>query len=163
MSAATVQALKLQQKTVPRIMGDMQKNVTLAIAAIASEVSALHRRVSEMEDSSAGESLGGPPATFAAALPGAAGDGRIRVYPNSTVEHDAQSAAGAHSAPARSDGCGAPLTVNFDAMALALELAALRTANERASRREFALVRTRSLHHNLSTCTLTHSFSLPTC
>ncbi len=67
-----MQALKLQQKTVPRILGDMQKNVTLAIAAIASEVSALHRRVSEIEDSSAI-----PAATCAAALPGS-GDGQIR-------------------------------------------------------------------------------------
>ncbi len=67
-----MQALKLQQKTVPRVLGDMQKNVTLAIAAIASEVSALHRRVSEIEDSSAI-----PAATCAAALPGSV-DGQIR-------------------------------------------------------------------------------------
>ena len=56
----------------PRIIGDMQKNVTLAIATIASEVSALHRRVSEIEDSSAL-----PSATCAAALPDSS-DGPIR-------------------------------------------------------------------------------------
>ena len=48
----------------PRIIADMQKNVTLAVAAIASELSSLHRRVSEIEDSSAVL-----PATCAAALP----------------------------------------------------------------------------------------------
>ena len=58
-----------------------------------------------------------------------------RVYPNSTAEHDAP----AVLAPAV-EGRAGPLTINFDAMALALELAALRTSNERASRREFALV-----------------------
>jgi len=67
-----MQALKLQQKTTPKVMGDMQRNVTLAIAAIASEVSALHRRVSEIEDSSAI-----PSATCAAALPDSS-DGQIR-------------------------------------------------------------------------------------
>ena len=55
------------------------------------------------------------------------------MYPNSTAEHDAQSTL--------AEGRSGPVTINFDAMALALELAALRTANERASRREFALVR----------------------
>ena len=63
-----------------------------------------------------------------------------RVYPNSTAEHDAP----AVLAPAP-EGESVPLTINFDAMALALELAALRTSNERASRREFALVTPESL------------------
>ena len=63
-----------------------------------------------------------------------------RVYPNSTAERDAP----AVLAPT-SEGGTAPLTINFDAMALALELAALRTSNERASRREFALVSPDSL------------------
>ena len=63
-----------------------------------------------------------------------------RVYPNSTAERDAP----AVLAPAV-EGGGVPLTINFDAMALALELAALRTSNERASRREFALVSPNSL------------------
>ena len=58
-----------------------------------------------------------------------------RVYPNSTAERDAP----AVLAPAP-EGGSVPLTINFDGMALALELAALRTSNERASRREFALV-----------------------
>ncbi len=64
----------------------------------------------------------------------------VRVYPNSTAERDAP----AVLAPAP-EGGGVPLTINFDAMALALELAALRTSNERASRREFALVSPDSL------------------
>ena len=64
-----------------------------------------------------------------------------RVYPNSTAERDAP----AVLSPAP-EGGGVPLTINFDAMALALELAALRTSNERASRREFALVRPVRLH-----------------
>lgn len=59
----------------------------------------------------------------------------FRVYPNSTAEHDAQSTL------AHAEGRSGPVTINFDAMALALELAALRTANARASRRELALVR----------------------
>ncbi len=57
-----------------------------------------------------------------------------RVYPNSTAEHEAQ-----HSL-AHADARSGPVTVSFDAMTLALELAALRSASERASRREFALV-----------------------
>ena len=47
----------------------------------------------------------------------------VRVYPNSTAERDAP----AVLAPAP-EGGGVPLTINFDAMALALELAALRTS-----------------------------------
>ena len=58
-----------------------------------------------------------------------------RVYPNSTAEPDTQNTL------AHADGRSGPVTVSFDAMALALELAALRSAGERASRREFALVR----------------------
>ena len=58
-----------------------------------------------------------------------------RVYPNSTAEHETQNTL------AHADGRSGPVTVSFDAMALALELAALRSAGERASRREFALVR----------------------
>ena len=58
----------------------------------------------------------------------------FRVYPNSTAEHDMQ-----HTL-AHPDSRNSPVTVSFDAMTLALELAALRSASERASRREFALV-----------------------
>ncbi len=58
----------------------------------------------------------------------------FRVYPNSTAEHEAQ-----HSL-AHADARSGPVTVSFDAMTLALELAALRSSSERASRREFALV-----------------------
>ena len=57
-----------------------------------------------------------------------------RVYPNSTAEQETQ-----HTL-AHADSHSGPVTVSFDAMALALELAALRSASDRASRREFALV-----------------------
>lgn len=128
-----LQALKLQQKAASRLLADMQKNVTLAISAIAAEVSALHRRVSEIEDGAAVL-----PATCPAALPeGAGADGRVRVYPNSSADREAP----APITLSHSEGGPAPpMTINIDAMTLALELASLRSANERASRREFALV-----------------------
>ena len=118
------QALKLQQKMVPRALGDMQKNVSSAIAALAAELSSFHRRLSDMEASSEAPSMcivGDSEETGACAFV------KDNVQGGSPQQHD-------------SGQPGGNVQYKLDIQAIAVELAALRSTAERANRREFAMV-----------------------
>lgn len=107
------QALKLQQKMVPRALSDMQKNVSSAITALAAELSSFHRRLSDMEASTEASSM--------------------------CIVGDSEEAGGSPQLHDTSQPAG-NVQYKLDIQAIAVELAALRSAAERANRREFAMV-----------------------
>lgn len=116
------QALKLQQKMVPRALADLQKNVTAAVASIAAEMSSFHQRIADLEAAS------DAPATCTAAEADA-------------LANDSGLGGSSHLASQQEfgDSAGGVQPV-LDMQTIAQELAALRTAAERANRREFAMV-----------------------
>ncbi|CAL8467008.1 g6544 [Coccomyxa elongata] len=110
---AEIKALKLQQKMVPRALSDMQKNVSSAITALAAELSSFHRRLSDLEASSEASSM--------------------------CIVGDSEEAGASSQLHDTSQPAG-NVQYKLDIQAIAVELAALRSAAERANRREFAMV-----------------------
>ena len=130
------QALKLQQKMVPRALADLQKNVTAAVASIAAEMSSFHQRIADLEAAS------DAPATCTAAEADA-------------LANDSGLGGSSHLASQQDFGDSAgDVQPVLDMQTIAQELAALRTAAERANRREFAMVSLRLLHPHSSETSL---------
>jgi hypothetical protein len=122
-----VQALKLQQKMVPRALSDLQKNVTSAVSAIAAEMSSFHQRIADLEANYEVPSICLPDETQETGAGVFALDSGRRSPSQFASQQDVGPAAGG-------------VQQGLDMHSIAQELAALRTAAERANRREFAMV-----------------------
>ena len=122
-----MQALKLQQKMVPRALSDLQKNVTAAMTTIAAEMSSFHQRIADLEAVSEAPSICLADDSEESDAGAFTSDSGLRNLSQLASQQDV------------GQSCGG-MQQGLDMQVIAQELAALRTAAERANRREFAMV-----------------------
>lgn len=129
-----MQALKLQQKMVPRALSDLQKNVTSAVTSIAAELSSFHARLSELEAASEAA----PSMCMAELLAEDREEGGEKGgFMNDSMRRSSTSQiVPQHDGNRPAEG----FHYDVDLQSIVKELAALRTAAQRNNRREFAMV-----------------------